>query len=215
MPTSLQRIWAFINRAVSDVPGWPDAPKSVRFRRALPILFPAAIALLLFAVSKLAHQPHMDSVRAEHAGLLAIESELQEMRFHWSDQRAVDLEEHARAVSGRLLPSTQRVEGFLAGFVTEFESLGWEFRFQAYDVPIGDHDRRSAVAFAPALVRMKALEGNQSPLESFLKATSRLGSAGPRVDVTRLVVTVNGDREPQVEMNLRIACAVNDEEAAQ
>jgi hypothetical protein len=205
----------FIKRAVVEVPGWPDAPKWVRFRRAFPIIFPATIALLLIAGSKLIHQPHMDSVRAEHSGLLTTEQELQEMRFRWSDQRAEELAEHARVVSGRLLPSPKAVEGFLAGFEAEFRSLGWDFRFQAYDVPVGATERQSTVAFAPALVRMSALAGNESPLESFLKVTARLGGSGPRVDVTRLLVTVYEDREPQVEMNLRIACAVNDEKAAE
>jgi hypothetical protein len=62
---------------------------------------------------------------------------------------------------------------------------------------------------------MKALKGNQSPLVSFLKTTSLLGGAGPRVDVTRLLVTVEEGSEPQIEMNLRIACATNDEKASQ
>lgn len=215
MPTSLRRIGKFFNGVVVEVPGWPDAPKWVRFRRGFPLLLPAALALLLIAASEFVHKPYMNAVRREHANLLAIEDEIEDMRFRWSDQRAAELEEHARTISGRLLPSALEVEGFLAGFRSEFESLGWDFRYQAYDAPTGAPEGGIPVVFAPVLVRMTALKDNKSPLDSLLKSIHRLGSAGPRVDFTRLSIAAGDNMEPIVEMNLRIACAVNHEKAAE
>jgi hypothetical protein len=92
LPTSLKRFTKFLERALFEVPGWPDAPGWVRLRRALPILLPAALALLLFAASELVHKPHMNSVRRSHASLLSMESELEGLRLAWSDQRAREMQ---------------------------------------------------------------------------------------------------------------------------
>jgi hypothetical protein len=213
LPTSLTRLAKFLERALFEVPGWPDAPRFVRFRRAFPILLPAALALLLLAGSELIHKPHMNSVRKSHARLLTMEGELEGLRLAWSDQRAEEVQERADAISKRLLPSTRDAENFMEGFGSECAELGWEIRFQVYDVPAADFASSAAVVFAPALARLTAVEGNKAPLETLIKLVDRLGNAGPRVDLTRLSVTVNELDSPFVEMNLRIACAAKDEKA--
>jgi hypothetical protein len=88
-------------------------------------------------------------------------------------------------------------------------------RFQVYEVPAADSVDGAAVVFAPALARLSALQDNKAPLATLLELISRLGNAGPRVDLTRLAVTVDERDSPFVEMNLRIACATRDEKASE
>lgn len=213
MRTSLNRLGKLLGGALFEVPGWPDAPKSVRFRRALPILLPAALVLVLGAGSVLVHKPHMNSVRRSHADLLQMESQLEGLRMVWSDQYAEELEAEARAISNHLLPTVRAAENFLAGVGAQSDQLGWEFRFQVYETPTAPTDGSSSIAFAPALVRLKAREDNQTPLSTFLRVVELLEGSNSHVDLTRLAVTVGDLDQPTVEMNLRMACAVKDEKS--
>ena len=68
--------WHFL----TEVPGWPDAPKWMRWRRALPLLVPCVAILLLLLWNVALRDPQIRAERAAHQPLFSLEEEIADLR---------------------------------------------------------------------------------------------------------------------------------------
>lgn len=206
--TSLRGLWL----TLSDVPGWPDAPLPMRLRRLAPILVALAgiIGLLVWQYGW--RRPEMRAVRAAHAPLVALEEEIASLARQWSDQQATELAARARAADAMLLASPADVPAFLRHLREEFLELGWDAVFQAYDT--FGVEAGADVQFVTAQARLTPTDQNARPFPSLLHVIDRFSAGTERIDLTRLGIRADEPGRLEVEVNLRIACRVDDEETS-
>lgn len=204
MKTKLQRFVHAVWQVLSEVPGWPDAPRSVRMRRVLPVLVPCALAVALGSWKITAVDARLRTQRAEHAPLLVLEQEVADLRLGCSDQQAAELAHKAIEAGAKLLPSADDAPAYLKPLATDLRGLGWEAQFQAFASTDGG-DEPGLVAFAPVRARLAPLPGNDAPFGSLLAAFDKLSAAGKRIELTRVVIRADDEGKPSVEAHLRIA----------
>lgn len=119
---------------LTEVPGWPDAPRRVRFRRALPILIPAAAILLLLAWNKGVRDPRIEEERASHQALLTQEKEIDLLRATCSEQQAVELTARAAKVAQMVLNDPKDLGPLLKELKKEAAERLWDGAFQTSDL---------------------------------------------------------------------------------
>lgn len=215
MKIDLHTLGAPLWRAISDVPGWPDAPKSVRFRRMVPVLLPCLAVAALMSWSVAVHEPYVAEVRASNQDLLALENELTDLRMRYSEQQANDLTSQTLDASRLLLASPEDAAPLLRALRTDFESLGWNAVFQTFDVATEGLDPAAQIMFAPARAKLSPTAGNGAPFSQLLRVLDLFSSQGKRIDLTRLGIQADELGRTTVDVNLRLACRATHEKAAQ
>lgn len=218
MKTEATRPLAALWVALSEVPGWPDAPLRVRLRRLWPLALPLVGCLVLLVWTGLVREPLRRDVRAAHAGVLALEEETEQLRQSLSEQTAADLTTAAASARAQLLESPAVLQDRLQAFVTAARAAGWEATFQTYG--LADDGTAAAdgslLVFAPARVRLVPLAGNSDCFTSLVATLARLAATPGRVEITRASVRSEAPGVPVVEVNLRAACRPpSDEKAAE
>lgn len=214
MKNSLIRFFTTIWLVLSEVPGWPDAPFTVRLRRVAPIILAVVAMATLVTWKKGWREPEVQSVRAAHAPLVALEEEVASLRLACSDQQAVELTEHAKVAGTTLLESTEDVAVFLRQLRDQIRAQGWDAVFQAYDSSISNAGTTEGIEFASARARLVPVSGNPAPFSSLLGVFDQISAANKRIDLTRLGIRADEPGKLEVELNLRVACRLPHEKAS-
>lgn len=203
--------WHFL----TEVPGWPDAPKWMRWRRALPLLIPCAAILVLMLWHAAYRDPQIQAERAAHQPLFSLEEEIASLRLSCSDQQATELEAKSTAVAGLLLGGPAELGPLLQTFRKEAIGRNWEANFQAGDSSAETPAADAQVMFLPVRGRLASPAGNPGSFPALLALLERYSLTGKRIDLTRLAIRADEQGRYAVELNLRLACRRPHEKTAQ
>lgn len=195
-------------QAISEVPGWPDAPLPVRLRRMWPLVVPllvcSALAIWVWGM----REPWRADVRARHAAALSLEEELTQLQQACSEQQAEELGERAASAQARLLESPSVVESRLEGFVGRARATGWKVSAQVYgstDTAEGGEAMRPLV-HVPARLRLEPRPGNPDPFNSLMGLLRVLLADDARFEITALSLQSDQPGTLVAELNVRAAC---------
>jgi hypothetical protein len=200
---------------LSEVPGWPDAPRWMRVRRLLPALVPALGASALIGWNTAIREPARNTEQAAHAHLFALESDLADLRSRWSEQQASDLATRATEVGALLLDQPAAATPWLGALAEAARSRGWDASIQVYDLPDASTGAAGGIVFVSALARLQPTAPLAEPLRAILGLLEQFSSSGKRIDLTRMVVRADEPGRPSLEINLRVASRPPDEKTAQ
>jgi len=200
---------------LTEVPGWPDAPRWMRWRRALPIIIPCVTILLMVIWNTAVRDPHIRAERAAHRPLFALEEEIAALRLNCSEQQAAELATKSAAVSDLLLGSPAELGPLLQTFKKEATTRNWEANFQAGDASAETPEENAQVMFLPVRGRLTSTAGNPGAFPALLALLDRYSSTGKRIDLTRLAIRADEQGRYAVELNLRLACRRIHEKTAQ
>lgn len=214
MKTSFIRFFVNIWLVLSEVPGWPDAPFTVRLRRVAPMLV-ALLGLAALAGWKYGwREPDVRAVRMVHAPMVSLEAEVAALGLETSDQQAEEVAGQATAALATLVDSPEALTAHLRQLRDEIRALGWDAVFQAYDATESEAGIPDRVEFAAARCRLVPVAGNPAPFSTLLGVFDRISGGSKRIDLTRLGVRADEPGKLEVEMNLRIACRAPDEKTS-
>lgn len=214
MKTDLKRLVRSWWHVLSEVPGWPDAPRSVRIRRVMPMIVPCVAAVGLLAWRTAVAGPQVEAIRQEQAPLRSLEEEVAALRLSCSDQQAAELAQRAAVAAGRLLPAGDDGAGTLRQLADGFRGLGWEATFQSYEqADAGEVD--APIGYLPVRGRFTPAPGNPAPFPSLLTALDTVASSNKRIDLVRMTVRTDEQGQTSVETNLRIACRSSHEKTSE
>lgn len=200
---------------LTEVPGWPDAPRWMRWRRALPIVLPCVGALLLLGWNTAIRNPRMQAVRAAHQPLFALEEEIAALGMSSSEQQAQELSAKSAEVAQWLLNDPAELGPLLNTFKKEGGSLQWDATFQAADTSGETPEPDAQVSFLPVRGRLVSTRDNSSPFPSLITLLERFSATGKRIDLTRLAIRADEQGRYTAELNLRLVCRRVHEKAAQ
>ena len=200
---------------LTEVPGWPDAPQWMRWRRALPIIIPCLTILLVVVWNTAVRDPHIRAERAAHQPLFSLEEEIAALRLSCSEQQATELAAKSAAVADLLLRSPADLGPLLQTFKKEATKRNWEASFQAGDTSAETPDAAAQVIFLPVRGKLASAAGNPGSFQSLLALLDGYSSTGKRIDLTRLAIRADEQGRYAVELNLRLACRRIHEKTAQ
>ena len=189
---------------LTEVPGWPDAPRQVRLRRALPILIPSAAILLLLAWNGVVRDPHILSERATHQALLTQEKEIDALRLGVSEQRAGELSARAAQIERQLLKGPQELAPILEAFKKQAAERHWAGSFQASDLSTGSPVPNAEITFIPVRAKLTASASNPGAFSDLIALLDYVSSAEKRIDLTRLGIRADEQGRYTAELNLRL-----------
>lgn len=189
---------------LTEVPGWPDAPKQVRLRRALPILLPCVAILLLLTWNSVVRNPGITRERASHQALVAQEKEIDLLRVNCSEQQAAELSARATQVAKLLLNDPQELVPLLNNLQKQAADRHWNGTFRAADVSADAPEADNNLIFLQARAKLTSSPGNSDAFPSLLALFEQISAAEKRIDLTRLGIRADEQGRHTVEFNLRL-----------
>jgi hypothetical protein len=196
-----QAVW----QTLTEVPGWPDAPRAVRVRRMLPIAFPATAFFGLLLWHFAWAQPSMARVRAEHEPVLQLAREVEALRAVSSESASAAVATQASEAARMLLENSAALAAELQGVQELARSAGWQATAQVLPPPPEARPETAMLQFLPARLRLVPLPGNTTPFPSLLTLIEQLSAAKTRIDLTRLTVRADEEGRQSVELHLQLA----------
>ena len=210
-----QNCWQML----TETPGWPDAPKKVRFRRSLPILLPAVLILLLLAWNKTVRDPYVMGERASHQALLEQEKEIESLRLNISEQQAGELSTRTVQVEKEILKDPKELALVLEGMKKQAFEKQWSGNFQASDLSTGGlapaADQESQLTFVAARAKLAAQPENQEAFSSLLALLDQFSASEKRIDLTRLGIRADEQGRYTAELNFRLVSRASNEKTPQ
>ena len=198
-----------------DVPGWPNASRAARLRRALPIVVPCVAVLLLLGWNRAVRDPAIAAAHQARQPLLVLESEIAALRLSFSEQQAAELASRAAGLAQRLVAGPQDLEAYLANLKRQAAAQRWEASFQAGDVGGETLVADAEVMFLPARGKLTAPAGQPGAFIALVGLLDRFSLADKRLDLTRLAIRADEQGRYTAEVNLRLACNIPHEKAIQ
>lgn len=189
---------------LTEVPGWPDAPKQVRLRRSLPILLPCVAILLLLTWNNAVRNPAIARERTSHQALVAQEQEIDLLRVNCSDQQAEELSARAASAAKLLLNDPQEVAPFLAILQKQAADRHWNGTFRAEDVSTDVPETDTNLFFLQAKAKLTSSPGKSDAFPALLALFEQFSTAEKRIDLTRLGIRADEQGRHTVEFNLRL-----------
>ena len=189
---------------LTEIPGWPDAPKKVRVRRSLPILVPCVVILLLLVWNKTVRDPSMRNERASHQALLDQDKEIDALRMSISEQEAAELAAKSAKAERQILKDPAEVAPILKKFKDLAVEKHWEGSFQPSDLSTGtapDSDAQLVFSFARA--KLASPPENPQAFSSLLALIDQFSAADKRIDLTRLDIRADEQGRYLAELNFR------------
>jgi hypothetical protein len=200
---------------LTEVPGWPDAPKKVRLRRALPILVPCVAMLLILAWNGLVRNPFIQTERASQRALLAQEQELDLLRMSVSEEQAGELAAQATQAERQILKDQQELGPILEDFKKQANDRRWEGNFQASDLSTQAAVSDGQLTFFPARAKLVSPAGNPEAFTALVALLDQLSASEKRIDLTRLSIRADEQGRYTAELNLRLVGRSPDEKTTQ
>jgi hypothetical protein len=193
---------------LTEVPGWPDAPRQLRLRRLLPVVIPVAAMLLLFLWNEVWIHPRIQSARTAFQPLLALEQEVAEMRLAGSDDKATEAAARAAEAGRMLLSEPKQIIPVLNEFTRAALANGWVATFQALPAPAASHAVDTPMQFVSARGKLVPSASNAQAFASLLILLGQFSPANRSVDLTRLSIRADEQGRQTVEIFLRVGCRI-------
>lgn len=217
MKTEVSRPISGVWQALSEVPGWPDAPLVVRLRRMWPLALPLFSCVALVVWTSFVREPLRQAVRTANAEMLTLEQEAEQLRQALSDQTAVEITGRAAAARAQLLESPAVLQERLQAYAIQARSAGWEVTFQTYGL---SEDGSAAgetaqLVYAPARVHLEPRAENTDRFNTLIGTLAGLAATPGRVEITRVSIRADLPGVPVVDVNIRAACRPTHEKAAE
>ena len=189
---------------LTEVPGWPDAPRGVRLRRALPIVIPCTAILLLLLWNKAVRDPRIEQERALHQTLVAQEKELDALRVDVSDQQAAELSARAALAEKQILRGAQDLPPILENLKKMANSRRWEGNFQASDLSTEAKAETAQLNFYAVRAKLSSAPGNPEAFSALIALLDEFSASEKRIDLTRLSIRADEQGRYTSELNLRL-----------
>lgn len=192
-------------RILTEVPGWPDAPVSMRLRRAMPVVLPCTAMVLLLDWTVLFQAPRVHEQQAALQPLLAVESEIATLKLACPEQQVKELVDRAAVASQLLLDSPGELPEFLDALKKDAADRGWDANFVPSDPAANAPAAGAVVGYLPVRGKLIPLPGNSNVFNSYMGLVEHFSATGKRIDLIRLAVRADEHRWRLVEMNFRLA----------
>jgi hypothetical protein len=211
IPKPLRHAW----HALTEIPGWPDAPLRVRFARFFPILVPCLGLIALTAWRVLVHDAEVRTTRDRYTSLLDLEQQVESLSLACSEQEAVELRENARRALQLFAQQPDDIRSGLAEFTKQCRAFGWEGSFQSFDIAADEGAGEGELHFVPVLGKLTPAAARSDNFLNLVRITELVFNNQARMDLTRLQIHADGSGSPTAEMGIRIGMLNSDEKAAQ
>ncbi len=215
MKTKAGHILHLLDQILFEVPGWPDAPRNLRVRRALPILVPCVAILLLLGWNHGVRDPHIASVRASHADLHALESDIAALRLSYSEAQASDLTRHATRAAALLVEEPRKSSPTLQNLHATSVERGWEGNYVTGDASGEPENPDAVVRYLPVRAKLTPAAPGPAAFPSLLALLEQFSTGEKRIDLTRLAVRADEQGRYTAEVNLRLACSLSHAQVSQ
>ena len=190
---------------LTEVPGWPDAPRKVRVRRSLPIVIPFALILLILLWNKGVRDPYIAAERASHQALLDQQREIEGLSLTISEEKAGELAIRTARAEKQVVGGAKDLVPVLDNMKRQAAEKGWEGNFQPSnlsstdDVPATD----ALVVYLPARAKITAAESNKDAFVSLLGLLDQFSMAEKRIDLTQLGIRADEQGRYTAELGFR------------
>ena len=208
---NIQDCW----RILTEVPGWPGAPRLMRVKRLLPVVIPVTGIAFVFIWTQLWTQPRIRATRAAHQPFLALEQEVSDLQLSGSDDRARDAATRAAQITDALLAEPSQAANILEKFTRAAQPLGWEAVFHPLPVPTAAPPADAMMIYVTARGKLPPLPGNAQPFTTLMALLEQFSLPNQSIDLTRLSVRADENGKQSAEVNLRIGCRITHEKTAQ
>jgi hypothetical protein len=202
-------------QVLSEVPGYPDAPRALRIRRVLPVALPLAGMTLLALWSFAWVEPQRNSARRGQAPIIALAREVAELQSMATEEEAVAIAKQAAEAANAVLEKPDEIGAQAAAFQAFAAKHGWEASVQTLPPPSEPPAPGGQITFIGARARLKPSVAQNEAFASLLTLLEQLSSQPKRIDLTRLVVRADEGGRHSVEMNLRWACRYRHEKVSE
>ena len=200
---------------LTEVPGWPDAPRWMRWRRALPLVFPCVVMALLATWQSAVRDPHILAERAAHQPLSSLEEEVTSLQANCTEEHAMDMLAKSTEARKSLLNEPAELGPILKTLKKEAISRQWEANFQAGDASLENTAADAQVKYLPVRGKLSSTSANTGPFVTLLALIEGYSTTGKRIDLTRLAIRADEQGRYAVEMNLRLVCRHTNESTPQ
>ncbi len=215
MRTEIPRPVRLVWHALTEVPGWPDAPMRARFTRFLPILVPCLGLAALLAWRALVHDAGVRETRESYASLLDLEQQIESLRLACSDQEAITLRENAQRAARLFAQRSGNIDASLDEFAKQCRALGWNGSFQSYDVASDEDAGPGGLRFVPVVGKLAPAAPTPDSFSNLIRITELVFTNPIRMDLTRFGVRADGSGPASVDMGIRVGVLNGDEKAAE
>ena len=196
---------------LTEVPGWPDAPRKLRIRRLLPIIVPVVAMGLLVLWNLAWNLPHIQAERTAHQPLLAIEQEVADLQLAVTDLHATEVTAHAAEAGQILLPEPKQLTPTLETLKQNARANAWVATFHQITGSTTPPPPETQVYFIPVRGKLTPATGNTQPFPSLLAYLEQLSTSTKWIDLMRLTLRADEQGRPSAEINLRVGCRVSNE----
>ncbi|MEO6992683.1 MAG: hypothetical protein ABI273_03545 [Lacunisphaera sp.] len=196
-----QNCWQML----TEVPGWPDAPKKIRIRRSLPIVIPCTLILLIVLWNKGVRAPSIASEREANQALIAQQKEVESLSLAISEEQAGELSARTAQAQKQTVSDSKELAPLLENMKQQAAKKLWEGNFQPSnlsstdDVPPPD----SLIFFLPARAKITASAGNKAAFVSLLALLDQFSSAEKRIDLTQLGIRADEQGRYTADLSFR------------
>lgn len=211
LPRPLLKVWHMF----TEVPGWPDAPARVRVWRLFPLALPCFMVAGLLCWRWFVHETEVARTRAYFGDVIALQDELSALRLACSEQEAADLALAAAQARTLLAGGPDAAVARLEALRAASATLGWDLRFQTFDVDGGDGSVNDGVRFLPAVGKLDPAIPAPDALANLVRITELVFRDPIRMDLVRLQIRATDTGPGSVEMGLRIGTSVAHEEGTE
>lgn len=189
---------------LTDVPGWPDAPRRVRIRRTLPLVIPCLAILLLLGWNTLVRDPRIERERFSRRALLAQHHEIESLKLSCSEQQAAELSVQAEKTAKLVLNDAKELGPVLQDLKKEAADRHWDGNFIASDPTGAEVSPATQLVFLPARAKLSSAAGNTDAFLALLALFERFSTSEKRIDLTRMGIRADEQGRYTVELNLRL-----------
>lgn len=193
---------------LTEVPGWPDAPRKFRLRRLLPAAIPVAAMLLLLLWNQLWTNPRMQSERRTYQPLLALEQEVADLQLAGTDAQATETAERANETGQKLITNPKQLMPTLDEFARAARAHSWDATFHLLPVPTVPPASETPLYFVSARGKLTPIADNTQPFVSLLDVLEQFSPPNRSIDLTRLAIRADEQGRQTVEVFLRAGCRV-------
>ncbi|MFT3867365.1 MAG: hypothetical protein QM715_02595 [Nibricoccus sp.] len=192
---------------LTEVPGWPDAPRQLRLRRLLPAVVPVAAIVLLFLWNLAWNGPRIQNQRTTFQPLLALQQEVADLQLASSDTKAIEAATRASEAANMLLAQPKQLVPVLDELARTARAKGWDATFQALPTPATPQPE-ALLQYVTARGKLAPTPGNAQSFASLLVLLEQFSPPNRSIDLTRLSIRADEQGKLTAEVFLRAGCRI-------
>ena len=202
-------------RALTEVPGWPDAPVWPRMQRAMPVLIPCTGMVMLLDWGLLFQAPAIREQQLALAPLVSLERDVSVLRLSGSESQLSEVTNRAAIARELALDTAAALPNLLREFKNQAATAGWDAQFVAADIESEVPKPGALVGYLPVRAKLTPVSSNPDVFGSFVGLIEGISSSKKRIDLIRLSVRADEHRWQVVELNLRCVYPLNNAKTSQ